>query len=212
MQLLGNHTPQVTAAKRPTAGTPENNNVTAANCDNPRASTPTSSLDNSKSSALSQLLADHTPKVTPIAAAKRPKARLLTSADCLRMLEEKEAKKKKEAEEKEQRRKDREEKRNTEKKKQKEKLKKKQRKQQRELKKRLKKKYRRQQESQGNQEVQIRSRKRQVSETVNEGTADRTEVTNNKNDTEVVSDTRISALLNESIDSNVRMLYVLRKL
>ena len=123
-QLLANDTPQVTAAKRPTAGTPENNNVTAANCDNPRASTPTSSLDNSKSSALSQLLADHTPKVTPIAAAKRPKARLLTSADCLRMLEEKQAKKKKEAEEKEQRRKDREEKRNIEKKKQKEKLKK----------------------------------------------------------------------------------------
>ena len=43
-QLLANHTPQVTAAKRPTAGTPENNNVTAANFDNPHASTPTSSL------------------------------------------------------------------------------------------------------------------------------------------------------------------------
>ena len=89
------------------AGTPENNN------NNPHASTPTSSLDNSKSSALSQLLTDYTPKVTPLAAAKRPKARLLTTADCLRMLEEKEANKKKEVEEMEQRRKDREGKKET---------------------------------------------------------------------------------------------------
>ena len=64
----------------------------------------------SKSNALSQLLADHTPKVTPSAAAKRPKVRFLMSADCLRMLEEREVKKKKEVEEKEQRRKGREEK------------------------------------------------------------------------------------------------------
>ena len=94
---------------------PETNNVTpASNCDNPHVdSSSTSSVNNcssSISSPLSQLLADHTPQVTPVATAKRPKARLLTSADCIRMLEEKEAKKKQEAEEKEQKRKEQEEK------------------------------------------------------------------------------------------------------
>ena len=214
--LLADHTPQVIAAKRPTTDTPENN-VTAAHCDDPHASTPPSSLDNSKSSKLLQLLADHTPKVTPIAAAKRPKARLLTSADCLHMLEEKEVKKKKEAEEKEQRRKDRKEK-------------KKHRKE--EAKKTAEKKAKRAEEkAQKAQKVarktrSTNSRKRPVAKTVNEATiagtatdkndaevianttknestADRTtEVTNDKNDTEVATDTRTPVLLNESIDPN----------
>ena len=71
---------------------------------------------------MSQLLADHTPQVTPVAAAKQPKAHLLTSADCIRTLEEKEAKKKQEAEERNKNVK-KEKRRSKEKKKQKEKLK-----------------------------------------------------------------------------------------
>lgn len=99
----------IESASENPARIPENNMaplVTAASdCDNPRTSTPASSLDDSSSSVLSQLLAANTPQVTPITATNRaiPKARLLTSEDCLRMLEEKEAKKQKEIEEKEQR-------------------------------------------------------------------------------------------------------------
>ena len=55
------------------------------------------------SSALSKVLVDYTPQVTPISLSKRsrPKARLLTSAECLKMLQEKENKKKQQLEEKE---------------------------------------------------------------------------------------------------------------
>lgn len=63
-------------------------------------------------SVLSKMLVDHTPQVTPISLSKRPKpkARLLTSADCLKMLQEKEDKKKQRLEEKERKQKEREEK------------------------------------------------------------------------------------------------------
>ena len=91
--------------------TPENISITgpgASTSDNSSTSAQTSSLDNSSNRALSQLLANYTPQVTPIATSKKPRARLLTSDDCLRMLNEKEAKK--QAEEKEQRQKDREDK------------------------------------------------------------------------------------------------------
>ena len=84
--------------------TPENISITGpgvSTSDNSSTSPQASSLDNSSSSALSQLLVDYTPQVTPIATSKKPRARLLTSDDCLRMLNEKEAKKKKQAEEKE---------------------------------------------------------------------------------------------------------------
>ena len=64
------------------------------------------------SSALSKVLVDYTPQVTPVSLSKRskPKARLLTSAECLKMLQEKENKKKQQLEEKERKRKEREEK------------------------------------------------------------------------------------------------------
>ena len=63
-------------------------------------------------SILSKVFVDHTPQVAPVSLSKRskPKARLLTSAECLKMLQEKEAKKKQQLEEKERRRKEREEK------------------------------------------------------------------------------------------------------
>ena len=93
--------------------TPQNISITglgASTSDNSSTSAQASSLDNYSNSALSQLLADYTPQVTPIATSKKPRPRLLTSYDCLRMLNEKEAKKKKQVEEKEQRQKDREDK------------------------------------------------------------------------------------------------------
>ena len=61
------------------------------------------------SSGLARVLADHTPLVAATERCK-PKARLLTSAECLRMLQEKEDKKKQQLEEKERKRKEREQK------------------------------------------------------------------------------------------------------
>ena len=59
------------------------------------------------SSSLATVLADHTPQVATTQRCK-PKARLLTSAECLKMLQEKEDKKKQQLEEKERKRKERE--------------------------------------------------------------------------------------------------------
>ena len=62
--------------------------------------------------SLSHVLVNHTPKAMAVTPARRsiPKARLLTSAESLALLQEKEAKKQKALEEKEQKRKEREEK------------------------------------------------------------------------------------------------------
>ena len=72
----------------------------------------TSAQTPTRASPLSALLVEHTPKISHAAGPKHPipKARLLTSSDCLAMLEEKEMKKKKALVEKEQRRKEREQK------------------------------------------------------------------------------------------------------
>ena len=54
---------------------------------------------------LSKVLVNHMPQVTPVSLLKqsKPKSRLLTSTECLKMLQEKEAKKKQQLEEKGQR-------------------------------------------------------------------------------------------------------------
>jgi len=59
--------------------------------------------------SLSDLLVEHTPNITRNSTQSLPKARLLTSAECLAMLEEKEMKKKKALKEKVKNRKQREE-------------------------------------------------------------------------------------------------------
>ena len=64
---------------------------------------------NNNVSVLSKLLVDYTPQVTPVSRSK-PRAKLLTSGECLKMLQEKEDKKKRQLEEREQKRKEREEK------------------------------------------------------------------------------------------------------
>ena len=55
--------------------------------DNSSTSAQASSSDNSSNSALSQLLADYTPQITPIATSKKPRARLHTSYDCFENVE-----------------------------------------------------------------------------------------------------------------------------
>jgi len=62
-----------------------------------------------ESSGLDRMLADHTPQVVTTHRCK-PKARLLTSVECLRTLQEKEDKKKQQFEEKERKQKEREQK------------------------------------------------------------------------------------------------------
>ena len=54
-------------------------------------------------------MVDYTPQVTPVSRSK-PRAKLLTSGECLKMLQEKEDKKKRQLEEREQKQKEREEK------------------------------------------------------------------------------------------------------
>ena len=74
--------------------------------------TPPSNSTTSAKRSLSDLLVGHTPQIIHNSASEKvlPKARLLTSAECLATLQEKEMKKKKALEEKEQKRKEREEK------------------------------------------------------------------------------------------------------
>ena len=71
---------------------------------------PLQSLHLQVKKSLSDILVEHTPRVTGAVDSEKPKARLLTSAECLAMLQKKELKKQKALEEKEQRRKEREEK------------------------------------------------------------------------------------------------------
>ena len=54
-------------------------------------------------------MVDYTPQVTPVSQSK-PRAKLLTSGECLKILQEKEDKKKRQLEEREQKQKEREEK------------------------------------------------------------------------------------------------------
>ena len=208
--------------------TPENISITglgASTSDNSSTLAQASSLDNSSNRALSQLLADYTTQVTPIATSKKPRARLFTSDDCLRMLNEKEAKKKKQAEEKEQRQKDREDKKRQREEEAKRKAEEKERKAAKKAKEKARKDaLRAQKEAEKAQKAaekatritrQSRStnRKRKASEVVNKdhGTTSSREIINEQTDPDVSnnkatnprSSSTLDEVLNTSIDSNV---------
>ena len=102
------------ASTQPSASTPPSATRSVMSASTPPLATQsvTSAQIPTRASPLSALLVEHTPKISHAAGPKHPipKARLLTSSDCLAMLEEKEMKKKKALAEKEQRQKEREQK------------------------------------------------------------------------------------------------------